>query len=180
MHRGVSVKNLLYTTARTENDTISSVQKIKTYYAVEYVYDYNINQYGVEENGEVQPRNLCISKVYDVARNSTLHGIGGIVGFAQNCQFLAVSANAKFVNGDSSINNVVGAMIGYGTGNTIDQCYAKPTTGSNVTEILANGNNTSSHVYISGHYSDDENTRRSLTDIWMQLNGEWVLKIFYW
>lgn len=175
-----TVKNLLYTTARTENDTISSVQKIKTYYAVEYVYDYNINKYGNNVNGEVMPINTCSNDVYDVARNSTEHGIGGIVGFAQNCQFLAVSANAKFVNGYSSINNVVGAMIGYGTGNTIDQCYAKPTTGSNVTEILANGNNTTSHVYISGHYSDDENTRRSLTDIWMLLNGEWVLKIFYW
>ena len=120
------------------------------------------------------------NEVYDLARNSTEHGIGGIVGYAQNCQFLAVSMKANVKNNDSGISGVVGAMIGYGTDNTIDQCYAKPTTGSNVTETLANGNNTSSHVYISGHYSDDENTRRSLTDIWMQLNGEWVLKIFYW
>lgn len=126
--------------------------------------------------------------VYDVARNSTEHGIGGIVGFAQNCQFLAVSMKANVKNNDSGISGVVGAMIGYGTGNTIDQCYAKGTfSGVSSTTQLYGGSATVTNSYITNGstvtYSqdaEDTETRRNASDIWMLLNGEWVLKIFYW
>lgn len=131
--------------------------------------------------------------VYDLARNSTTHGIGGIVGYAENCNFLAVSMKANVTNGDSDINSVVGAMIGYGTGNTIDQCYAEGTfTRVSSTRQLYSGSATVTNCYITyidkdgtkttsySRDAEDTETRRNAFDIWMELNGEWVLKIFYW
>jgi len=137
------------------------------------IYNSKVNENFDYATGVTELNNKSITNDINLREN-----FGGIVGFAKNCSFFAVSCNGITVN--CSGCSYVAGLVGKVESGNFDQCYvAGSVTGDDEYYDLVKS------VDIKNCYTVSTNNvyqyyNKSDEDVWITINGNLVLQAFYW
>lgn len=169
-------KNTTFSYVHTYNCSLTT--KSITYYniyedEIDGNYDYTLKDGNkIPELNGVDPIKNAIN---------SRENFGGIAGQATNCSFFAVSCNNVSLNGCF----YVGGLVGKADSGNFDQCYvAGSVTGDDEYYDLVNSETIKNcYTIVSTNGKDTYNHINADTNdntIWIEINGNKVLKVFYW